>query len=118
MRIFNLIAAVGVGIWGTGALANPDVWKNEWPKTDFENTSVENWVEILSGGPPKDGIPALSDPSLIAVSAENRIGDRQLARFRPCHRHQFAAQGHIYRLAAYLRSMRAWYFLGYSADGF
>lgn len=77
MRIFNLIAAVGVGMWGTGALANPDFWKHEWPKTDFENTSVENWIEILSGGPPKDGIPALSDPSFIPVSAENRIGDRE-----------------------------------------
>jgi len=27
----------------------------EWPKTDFTNSSVD-FSEILSGGPPKDGI--------------------------------------------------------------
>ena len=46
-----------------GALASPEFWKSEWPKTDFEITSVDNWVEILSGGPPKDGIPAIDAPT-------------------------------------------------------
>ncbi|TNF18876.1 MAG: DUF3179 domain-containing protein [Rhodobacteraceae bacterium] len=61
----------------TLALANPETWRTEWPKTDFSRTSVENWAEILSGGPPRDGIPALDDPAFIAVSEETRIGARE-----------------------------------------
>lgn len=67
--VFSLIANL--------AVADPDFWKFEWPNTDFENTSVENWVEILSGGPPKDGIPALDNPSFIDVFDENRLTDRE-----------------------------------------
>jgi len=33
----------------------------EWPKTDFSKHNV-SFEEILSGGPPKDGIPAIDDP--------------------------------------------------------
>jgi len=36
-------------------------------KTDFSKHNVP-YSEILSGGPPKDGIPALKDPSFVAVS--------------------------------------------------
>ncbi len=57
--------------------ADPNFWVHEWPNTDFETTSVESWVEILSGGPPKDGIPALSDPEFLAVAEETRLGDRE-----------------------------------------
>lgn len=57
--------------------ADPNFWKHEWPDTDFDKTSVENWVEILSGGPPKDGIPALDDPSFMPVHAESRISARE-----------------------------------------
>ncbi len=40
------------------AIAQVAFWQNEWPDTNFEKTSVE-FIEIMSGGPPKDGIPAL-----------------------------------------------------------
>ena len=36
-------------------------------KTDFSKHNVR-YSEILSGGPPKDGIPALKDPKFISVS--------------------------------------------------
>jgi hypothetical protein len=36
-------------------------------KTDFSKHSVP-YSEILSGGPPKDGIPALKDPQFVSVS--------------------------------------------------
>ena len=78
MRIKPLLAAAAVSL--TLALpvsANPEFWAYEWPNTDFEQTSVENWKEILSGGPPKDGIPALSDPQFIRVDQESRIEDRE-----------------------------------------
>ena len=66
MRMIPLVAAFCVS--ATTTLANPDFWVHEWPKTDFETTIVDNWVEILSGGPPKDGIPAIDDPQFISVS--------------------------------------------------
>lgn len=40
----------------------------EWPKTDFENSSVDH-SEIMSGGPPKDGIPAIDNPVFVEASA-------------------------------------------------
>lgn len=77
MRLMTLAGALGLAALATGALANPDFWKREWPHTDFTRTSVPSWSEILSGGPPKDGIPALSDPSFIPVAEETRLGDTE-----------------------------------------
>jgi len=59
------------------AVANPDFWVNEWPNTDFDNTSVTNWVQILSGGPPKDGIPALDSVTFTSVDAEGQLQPRE-----------------------------------------
>lgn len=67
--IFALIAST--------AVAEPEFWKFEWPDTDFEVTSVENWVEIMSGGPPKDGIPALDNPAFGAVADKAGLEDRE-----------------------------------------
>ncbi len=39
-------------------------------KTDFSKHSVP-FSEILSGGPPKDGIPAINDPKFVTVSEAN-----------------------------------------------
>jgi hypothetical protein len=39
----------------------------DW-RTDFSIRSVE-WSEILSGGPPKDGIPAIDDPQFESIAA-------------------------------------------------
>jgi len=71
------IAACAIAFVGGSAVANPNAWQREWPDTDFSKTSIEDWREIMSGGPGKDGIPALNDPSFIAVSEEDRIGDRE-----------------------------------------
>jgi hypothetical protein len=59
------------------ALASPEFWSSEWPKTDFEQTSVVNWLEIQSGGPPKDGIPALDNPAFIAVTDDSVLSARE-----------------------------------------
>jgi len=40
------------------ALANPSVWKFEWPTTDLDKSSSD-FDDILSGGPPKDGVPPI-----------------------------------------------------------
>ena len=70
------LAAIFALIANTAA-ADPNFWKFEWPNTDFETTNVQSWVEILSGGPPKHGIPAIDGPSFVDVFDEIRITDRE-----------------------------------------
>lgn len=77
MRLKLWIAAVGIGLVASGAMANPERWKSEWPVTDFSNTTVEDWNDIRGGGPPKDGIPAIDDPTFISVADETRLDDRE-----------------------------------------
>ena len=43
------------------AYADPAAWRAEWPRTDFAASAVD-FAEIVSGGPPKDGIPAIDSP--------------------------------------------------------
>jgi len=72
-----LVAGV-LALSATGLSAEPRLWSNEWPNTDFSTNSIDSdWVQILSGGPPKDGIPALSDPGFIPVAEESRITERE-----------------------------------------
>ncbi|MDT8341348.1 MAG: DUF3179 domain-containing protein [Longimicrobiales bacterium] len=55
-----------------GALLGQDNWR-----TDFSKATVP-LDEIVSGGPPKDGIPAIDDPSFVSVRAADRwLGDRE-----------------------------------------
>ena len=63
------------------AQANPDIWKNRgWGKTDFSKATVP-FTEILSGGPPKDGIPAIDEPTFAAASdVENISGTEPVIR--------------------------------------
>jgi hypothetical protein len=58
------------------ALANPAQWAREWPQTDFTRTTID-FAEVISGGPPKDGIPAIWEPALIPVAQETRLDDRE-----------------------------------------
>ena len=71
MRLAALLALLALP-----AFADPSLWQREWPRTDFSQTSVD-FAEILSGGPPKDGIPAVHDPAMIPVAEETRIGARE-----------------------------------------
>ena len=57
--------------------AEPALWKNEWPETNFDLTSINNWSEIMSGGPPKDGIPAIHDPKFKPAGSEARIKEKE-----------------------------------------
>lgn len=77
MRFIKPVLAAIFLSMGSSLSANPEFWVHEWPNTDFENTSVGNWVEVMSGGPPKDGIPALNDPEMIDVSDESKISERE-----------------------------------------
>ncbi len=77
MRLAPLLFAAALAVAPLAAAADPEFWKHEWPRTDFSRTSIGNWVEIISGGPPKDGIPALSAPRFMEADQESRIGGRE-----------------------------------------
>jgi hypothetical protein len=48
-------------------IAEPPFSTSEW-STDFTRRTVE-WEDIISGGPPKDGIPAIDDPVFESIEA-------------------------------------------------
>lgn len=77
MSLKTTIVAAAMVVAPTLAMADPSFWRYEWPRTDFTQTTVDNWAEILSGGPPKDGIPAVHDPQFIEVTQEQRIDARE-----------------------------------------
>lgn len=63
-----LLAAVQV-LWPKVVAEAP--WRSEWPKTDFSKRTVA-LEEIESGGPPKDGIPAIDRPRFIGPQEASR----------------------------------------------
>lgn len=51
--------------------------QGEFPLTDFKISSVQI-EEIMSGGPPRDGIPAIDTPTFVGVKqASEWLGDRE-----------------------------------------
>ena len=54
----------------------PSSWTNEWKRTDFSRASVD-FDEIRSGGPSKDGIPAIDHPKYGAPGEVDNIGDQE-----------------------------------------
>jgi hypothetical protein len=46
------------------------LWKMSWPKTDFSKHSAD-FDDIMSGGPPKDGIPSIDDPKFVSLAQIN-----------------------------------------------
>jgi hypothetical protein len=69
----GLVVVLGLWLVAGPSTANPDIWKYQWPKTDFSKHSVP-LTEIVSGGPPKDGIPPIDDPKFISISESARLG--------------------------------------------
>lgn len=74
-RFIRILVLATLGWWvisWSGMLVKAEIrWESEWPKTDFSQTAVD-LNEIMSGGPPKDGIPAIDDPKF--VSSEDADG--------------------------------------------
>ena len=56
----------GALLTASATLAQTDHDRREWPKTDFSKRTVE-LAEIESGGPPKDGIPAIDRPHFVST---------------------------------------------------
>lgn len=76
---FAAIAVLSICAMGFSAvevIASPERWKSQGWKTDFEQANVP-LTEILSGGPPRDGIPSIDDPAFEPVSRVTRYADRE-----------------------------------------
>lgn len=71
--IISLILAMGLAL---PAIAKPEWWKTNWPRTDFTRHSVD-YSTIIGGGPPKDGIPAIDDPSFKPANADTVVEARE-----------------------------------------
>ncbi len=62
---------------GEAAAAEPHPqWTREFPKTDFSRSNVD-FDEILSGGPPRDGIPAINQPAFEQAAATENLADTE-----------------------------------------
>jgi hypothetical protein len=77
----GVLLAVGAlafaAIFGsTGAFAQTRAWMSAWPNTDFSKHSIE-LDQIISGGPPKDGIPSIDDPRFVSAFGESDLGPRE-----------------------------------------
>jgi Protein of unknown function (DUF3179) len=62
-----VLALVFWMIAGPPLAAEPAHWRLEWPATDFTRHSVD-LDEIIPGGPPRDGIPAIDEPEFVPVA--------------------------------------------------
>ena len=68
-----VLAAFLLIFFPASAGATPELWKSEgWTRTDFARTAIA-WSEILSGGPPKDGIPSIDRPRFAAIAEATRM---------------------------------------------
>lgn len=65
MRSLAFLVLLLVGVGGFSLLTSgseiPSDWEDAWPRTDFSKREVP-LNEIVSGGPPKDGIPPIDTP--------------------------------------------------------
>ena len=70
------VAMMVIGFYGSSA--NAMSWESAWPKTDFSKKAVD-LGEIRSGGPGKDGIPAIDKPRFVptkdAVAEKRYVGN-------------------------------------------
>lgn len=74
-----MVGVLVVAAFTTSASAEvnyPPSWDSEWPNTDFSKRTVP-YAEILSGGPPKDGIPAIDRPKFVPASGVTDLSDTE-----------------------------------------
>jgi len=72
-RVLRVSLFAAIGWWLTMqaiafARVSPMLIEAQWGDTDFSKSSI-NLDEIRSGGPPKDGIPAIDRPEFVSTAA-------------------------------------------------
>ncbi|MGI9373007.1 MAG: DUF3179 domain-containing protein [Hyphomicrobiales bacterium] len=75
--IRTVMTLIALTTFAVVAHATPERWMSEgWRNTDFEKSSID-FSEILSGGPPRDGIPSIDAPKFIPLSDEKSLTDME-----------------------------------------
>ncbi len=94
--LLRILLLAGVGWWllkASGLAHAEQPVSKEWPRTDFTR-SVIDLNEIESGGPAKDGIPAIDKPRFVSIAeAEEWLGAKE-----PVIVVSFAQEGRAYPL--------------------
>lgn len=65
--VIALIAGLCLAVSAVSAAAQPERWRSEGWSTDFSRTTID-FATVMSGGPPKDGIPPIDDPVFLPVT--------------------------------------------------
>ncbi|MFN4057405.1 MAG: DUF3179 domain-containing protein [Roseinatronobacter sp.] len=63
-------------VLAVAAKADPTRFAQSWPQTDFSRVSFD-LAQVISGGPPKDGIPAIDSPRFRPAAQETRLTGRE-----------------------------------------
>ena len=74
MRLMPSLAVFCTVVIAGAAAEELPAWTSAWPNTDFGSHSVD-LSEIRSGGVPKDGIPAISSPTMVNVASDTLLHD-------------------------------------------
>lgn len=73
---WRLLAVALTLLVANPATADPERWKLAWPDIDFAKHSVD-LRSIRSGGPPKDGIPSIDNPTFVPVSEASNLAAKE-----------------------------------------
>lgn len=74
-RLFALaITLVPLSVMTSMAAADIEAMKSAWPRTDFSKTTID-LAEVISGGIPKDKIPAIDDPTIGSLEQGRDVYD-------------------------------------------
>ena len=76
MRPTLAAGAFALAAAAAGAQTIPGDWQREIPRADLSRLTVDP-ADILSGGPPRDGIPALGQAELLPAAGETRLDPRE-----------------------------------------
>ncbi len=71
-----LASLTAIGMSVSYAADYPLSWDHEWPDTDFSKHTVP-YEDIMSGGPPKDGIPSIDAPQFKPVRGHDELSDNE-----------------------------------------
>ncbi len=74
--ILALVLGAAALLAGSAALGQTNRFARDWPDTDFSRLGID-LSEVISGGPPRDGIPAILEPLFIDARDETRLDPRE-----------------------------------------
>lgn len=74
--VIALLAGLCLAVSAFSAAAQPERWRSEGWTTDFSKSTID-FTSVMSGGPPKDGIPPIDDPVFLPVAEAAGLDDQE-----------------------------------------